>query len=453
MILDPRLHAYQRRAVEHLHGTGEPGAGLFLDMGLGKTATVLQALTPEHLPALALGPKRVAEEVWKIEGQKWRPDLSVVQAVGSVQQRAKALNQLKYGADVIVMTRDTLNDIGKRKHPFKTVILDELSGYKNKGTNRWKVTRDVTRDVEHVWGMTGTPAPNGYMDLYAQVYLLDTGKRLGSTLTAYRDRYFNVLARHPQTNVVIKWGLKDGAEEAINALLEDLCISMKAEDYLELPDLTFNEVRVQMPPAARKAYTDLQETLVADLQVLGGPDAIHTAGNAAVLSSRLRQVTAGFLYDDVDTTRHTWLHDEKIKALQEIIDETGSPVLVFYYFKEEARRILDAVDGAVSINTPGAVKDWNDGKIKVLLAHPASAGHGLNLQHGGYTMVYTTLPWSLEEWEQSVHRLHRQGQQKAVLVHWLNAGPVDSAVFKRLKEKKTVQDALLDYLKEQHLWL
>jgi SNF2 family DNA or RNA helicase len=463
MSLDPRLHDYQVRAIQHLHDRGliEDGAGLFMDMGLGKTATVLQALTPEHLPALVCAPLRVANEVWEAERDIWRPDLSVrvltnvgptVQFPKQGDRRAHLLRDAD--ADITVISRDQIGVMGKRVHPYRTVVLDELSGYKGKGNARWKATRDVVRRARNVWGLTGTPAPNGYEDLFGQIFMLDRGRRLGTRVEAFRERYFDVTKRHPVTNVVIERTPKPGAEDAINRLLVDLCVSMKAEDYLkDLPGLHFNEIRVPLPTVARKAYADMETDLVADLSVLGGPDAVHTAANAAVLTNKLAQISAGFLYYDQDTSRSTRLHEGKVNAVGEVLDGTGDNVLCFYGFDEEARQILDKVDGAVSIDEPGAVKAWNRREIRLLVAHPASAGHGLNLQHGGSTQVWSSLPWSLEWWEQGVGRSHRQGQERDVVVHWLNAAPIDETIFQALQDKQSVQDALLDYLKERHLWL
>jgi SNF2 family DNA or RNA helicase len=443
----------------HDRGLVEDGAGLFMDMGLGKTAVVLQALTADHLPAVVFAPTRVAKEVWEAERDIWRPDLSVqvlkseigpTKAYPNGVDRRRALLR-QADADVVVMPRDLAGDFGTRKHRYRTMILDELSGYKNKGTARWQRTRDVGRGVEHVWGMTGTPVPNGYEDLYGQVYLLDGGKRLGSSLTKYRDRYFDVTRIHPVTNIVIERKLKPGAEAAINALLEDLVVSMKARDYLkDLKEPVYNEVRVQMPTKAHRVYSQMEEDLILDISLLG---VVHTAANAAVLSNRLRQISAGFLYYDQDTSQQSVLHTAKIEALGEVLDGTGDNVLTFYQFQWERDQILDKVPGTVSIDEPGAIKAWNRREIKALVAHPKSAGHGLNLQHGGSTLCYTSLPWSSEEWEQSVGRLVRQGQPNAVMVNWLNAAPVDEVVFQALKDKTSVQDALMNYLRERHLIL
>jgi SNF2 family DNA or RNA helicase len=466
--LDPRLHDYQRRAIEHLHADRplDRGEALFMDMGLGKTATVLQALDEDRLPALVLAPLRVAEEVWDVEVEKWRPDLSVrtltkvgpTKAFPKAGDRREHLLRKEVDADVTVTTRDQIAVLGTRVHPYKTIVLDEFSGYKNKRTNRWRATRDALKQAHvrqgaRAWGLTGTPAPNGYLDLYGQVFMLDAGRRLGTTLEAYRDRYFKVEAK-TKAGIVTKWGLKDGAEESINRLLLDLCLSMKAEDYLkDLPGLHVNEVRVPMTGLAARAYAEMEQTLVADLSILGGPDVVHTAANAAVLTSRLAQISAGFLYDDLRMQAATRLNHAKTEALGEVMDGTGDNVLTFYAFDEERNDVLDKFDYAVPIDEPGAVKAWNRGEIRMLVAHPASAGYGLNLQHGGSTQAWLTLPWALEWWQQGVGRTHRQGQERDVVAHWFNASPMDETVMKALINKESVQDALMYYLQERHLFL
>jgi hypothetical protein len=437
-------------------------------MGLGKTATVLQALTPDRLPALVVAPLRVANEVWEVERDIWRPDLSVrvLTGVGPTKEFPKAgdrrdhLLRKAVDADVTVVSRDQLGVMGDRVHPYRTLVLDELSGYKNKRTARWKSARDVLRSGDlrqgtRAWGLTGTPAPNGYHDLYGQIFMLDKGRRLGRTLEAFRDRYFHAIPHpNPHVKAVIGWDLKPGAEASINALLEDLCVSMRAEDYLhDLPGQHFNEVRLTLPPGVLKTYATLERDLVVDLEILGGPGAVHTAGNAAILSNKLRQVSAGFLYFDQDTDRHTRLHDVKTGALQECLDGTGDNVLCFYQFDEEAQYILAKVEGTVSIDEPGAVRAWNRGEVRCLVAHPASAGHGLNLQHGGHTQFWHSLPWSLEEWEQGLGRTHRQGQESDVVVHWASATPVDRLVYASLQGKQNVQDVIMAYLREPHLFL
>jgi SNF2 family DNA or RNA helicase len=474
--LDPRLHDYQVRAIQHLHEERplDRGAALFMDMGLGKTAVNLQALTPERLPALVCAPLRVAEEVWEVEVEKWRPDLSVrtLTKVGPTKRFPKAGDRRDHmlrkdvDADITVISRDQISVMGTKVHPYNTLILDEFSGYKNKGTARWKATRDVLRQANLrqgtvAWGLTGTPAPNGYADLYGQVFMLDAGRRLGDTLEKFRERYLQAeaYAQGPQGKVVTKWGLKPGSEQAINRLLADLALSMKAEDYLkDLPGLHVNEVRVPMTGLAARAYERMEEDLVADLSILGGPSVVHTSANAAVLTSRLQQISAGFLYEDADQVRGpvrgvSRLNHAKTEALGEVMDGTGDNVLVFYGFDEERKDVLDKFDYAVSIDEPGAVKAWNRKEIRMLLAHPASAGYGLNLQGGGSTQAWLTLPWALEWWQQGVGRSHRQGQERDVIVHWLNGSPMDAVVADALVNKKDVQDALMYYLQERHLFL
>jgi SNF2 family DNA or RNA helicase len=411
-----------------------------MEMGLGKTATVLSALTPEHLPALVIAPKRVAEHVWSKERSIWRPDLSIAVAKGTPTQRGAALAQQ---CDVTVIGRDNIKDVPVGF--YRTIVLDELSGFKSRSTQRWKVARKLTRDVENVWGLTGTPAPNGLMDLWAQVALLDGGDRLGKGITAFKYRYFVPVNRLPN-GVIVEWVIRPGASQRIQSLISDICLSMSAKDYLDLPPVTHNEVTVEMPQRAYKVYKDMKDTLVADLRVLGN-GAVHTAANAAVLTNKLSQISAGFLYSDTPGGPTTQLHQEKVKAVQEIVEGTGSPVLVFYRFKEEFEALRTALPEAVPIDARGALDRWNAREIPVLLAHPASAGHGLNLQHGGSTIIFTTLPWSLEEYQQSVARLARQGQTEHVVVHHVvSAATIDRAIGERLLNKTSVQEALMKYL-------
>jgi hypothetical protein len=429
-----KLHDYQRVAVGHLERN--PHAGLFLDMGLGKTAVCLSTLTPEHLPALVVAPKRVAEQVWPSELRKWRPDLSLALAAGQPKVRAQALAANR---DITVIGRDNLADVTGQ---YKTVILDELSGFKSRSSNRWKTARTLTT-VPYVWGLTGTPSPNGYLDLWSQVYLLDRGERLGRTLTGYRDRYFKP-GRQIASGQIVSWDIRPGAAEHINELLEDICLSMDSEGRIDLPPTTFNRVEVPLPPSARATYKEMKTQLLVDLQLVGGD--IHTATNAAALSNRLSQISAGFLYPDNEGPT-TAIHQEKVKAVQEIVDGTGSPVLVFYRYREERARLMAALPDVTPIEEAGSLDRWDRGEVRVLLAHPASAGHGLNLQHGGHTQVWTSLPWSLEEWEQGIKRQARQGQQHPVIIHMLiSPRTVDEAIYARLVEKASVQKALMNHL-------
>lgn len=442
------LHDYQHVAVDFIRTRKR--AGLFLDMGLGKTAISLRALQPESLPALVTAPKRVAENVWPIEVPKWRPDLRIIVAAGTPKQRQTALAAAKAGqADIVVIGRDNLMDAVEYAADFKTFIMDELSSFKTRASIRWKAAKKITKDMEYVWGLTGTPTTDGHMlDLWAQLYLLDTGDSLGNTLTAYRERYFTP-GRQLPNGVVIDYNLRPGADKRIHVLLEKTCLSMSTDGRVNLPPTTYNDVSVPLLPAVRRLYKQFKNDLVVDAQILGGE--IHSAANAAVLSGKLSQITAGFLYvDDADLRdgEYKVLHKEKVAALKEIIDGTGSPVLVAYRFRAELDLLKEGLGPmAHTIDEPDVIVNWNLGKIPVLLAHPASAGHGLNLQYGGHTMIWATLPWSLEEYMQMNKRLARQGQKHPVVIHHLlSPKTVDPLILLALQGKKSVQDAVMDHL-------
>lgn len=450
---DLKLHDYQRTAVAHLRAN--PRAGLLLDMGLGKTAVCLSALRPEDLPALVVAPKRVAEEVWDVEGEKWRPDLKVGRAVGTPAQRAAVLTDRSY--DVVTIGTENIKDAALEKRQWTTFIIDELSGYKGRGA-RWKAARKLIMrgDMENVWGLTGTPSPNSLMDLYGQLYLLDGGKRLGRTLTAYRERHFTPGRRLP-TGVIIEWLLRDGHDKMIHQEIEDICLSMAAKDYLDLPEVTFNEVHVPLSKQSMKLYQQIKDTLVLDLTELGIGDYIHTAPTAAALSNRLSQVNAGFIYEDRESAEMagraqgiSWLHTDRVKAVREIVEGTGgSPVLLSYRYKPELEMLKKEFgDDLHTVKSPNVFKRWNKGQVPILAAHPGSIGHGLNLQFGGHTVVWMSPTWNLEHWDQFNARLPRQGQQHPVVVHMLSSpGTIDPRVYHALRTKSKVQKALLDHLK------
>lgn len=437
------------------HLRANPSAGLFLDMGLGKTAAALSALTPEHLPALVVAPKRVAEHVWPEESSKWRSDLTVAVAAGSPVKRQAALQS---GADIVVIGRDNLKDAVPYARRFNTFIMDELSSFKHRSSGRWRVARAICREVRFRWGLTGTPAANGLMDLWAQLYLLDEGKRLYPTITAFRTRYF-FPGRVLPNGVVSKWELRPGADKRIHQLIEDICLSMSTEGRVELPPVTLNRVAVPLPPGAVKFYRSMARDLVANLDLLG-LEGIRTASTAGAMTMKLSQITAGFVYDDPEqyldgdgrnlrpADAWTPLHREKLDALAEIIEGTGSPVLVFYRFLPEKAGILKEFgDRAHTIDEPGVIERWNRGEVPILLAHPASAGHGLNLQHGGHTIVWTTPDFDLELWEQGNKRLARSGQKHPVVIHVLETPrSVDTLALMRLEGKADVQNALLSHL-------
>lgn len=440
------LRDYQKQAVGFLRERRR--AALFLTMGLGKTAISLSALEPDMLPVLVTAPKRVAETVWDAEAAIWRPDLSVRLATGGPKQREEALSDPT--ADIVVIGRDVLADAVPHASRFRTVILDELSGFKNRSTRRWKAARKLTLNAPYVWGLTGTPSPNGLLDLWAQLYLLDRGERLETGITRFRNRYFDP-GKQLRSGVVTEWILKDGAEKRIHEQIEDICLSMGTEGRVELPPVTYSTIKVPLPPKAKRVYKAMKDTLVADMNDLGLGSTIHSAANAAVLSSKLSQISAGFLYDDEEEGSapgtHQILHSEKLSALGEILEGTGSPVLVFYRYIVEKDQILAKFPEAKTIESAATIREWNTGSIPILVAHPASAGHGLNLQHGGSTVVWTSPTWSLEEYEQANKRVARSGQKFPVVIHHLlGEGTVDTAVLERISEKKTVQTALLDHL-------
>jgi SNF2 family DNA or RNA helicase len=439
-----QLHDYQKVAVEFLRNRRR--AALLLDMGLGKTCISLMALTPEMLPVLVNAPKRVAENVWDAEVYRWRPDLKVKLAVGTPAQRKAALAS---DADIIVIGRDNLADAEDFAPKFKTHIIDELSGFKSRASNRWKSAKRINVHMDQVWGLTGTPSPNGLLDLWAQMYLIDGGEALGTGITGFRERYFVPSGQLP-SGVITGWDPRPGAPARIHTLLERSCLSMTTEGRIDLPPVTDNDVLVPLLPAIRRIYKTMKDDLVVDLDVLGG--VIHSAVNAAVLSSRLSQITAGFLYPDdreFNPAPATRLHKEKANVVREIVDGTGSPVIVAYRFQEEYDILKEALgDLAHDANTPNLQKRWNAGELPVLLAHPASVGHGLNLQTGpGHTMVWATLPWSLEEYMQMNKRLARQGQTRPVTIHHLiSPKTVDPAIKLALQGKKSIQDAIMDHL-------
>lgn len=450
------LHEYQDVARDFLRGR-DKGLALMLDMGLGKTASVLAAVEPRHLPLLVVAPKRVAEEVWDVEVSKWRPDLSVSVAMGEPKKRRTALNA---GADITVIGRDNLRDVEDTHIKPRTFVIDELSGYKSGGRNgsvRWKTAKQMIANLKigHTWGLTGTPAPNGYLDLWGQIGLLDNGERLGRNLTGFRSRYFlpgntiwNPVAHR---EVVVDYVLREGADERIKELIQDICLAMSTDGRIKLPPVTFNEVAVELPAAVRKAYREFASELTVNLEeIFGG--GVHTAGNAAILTSRLSQMTAGFLYVDdaeIHNYEHTLLHTEKMKALEEIMDaprEGG--VLVGYRYTAERDMILKHFgDLAHTVDEPGVIKAWNRKEIPMLVSHPASVGHGLNLQDGGHTIAWTSPIWDLELWDQFNKRLARQGQRHPVVIHVILAKrSIDHLIRRRLDDKSDTQQDLLAFL-------
>ncbi len=438
-------YSYQEYALKFI--LNSKAAGIFLDCGLGKTVITLTAIAElmhnrfEISKALVIAPLRVAENVWDVEAKKWGhlKHLRVAKVLGSEKKRIQALNT---NADIYVINRENtkwLVDYYKKDWPFDMLVLDELSSFKSHRAKRFKALRKVRPLCKRVVGLTGTPAPNGLIDLWAQVYLLDSGQRLGKTISGYRDRYF--LPDKRNQHVIFSYKPREGAEEAIYKKLSDICISMKNRDYLTLPERMDNILGINLPPKVLEQYRQLERDLL--LPLLEGD---IVAGSAAVLTNKLLQITGGAVYDEEKKVQI--LHDEKLKALEDLVEATnGKPVLVYYNYRHELERIQKQFLCRV-LDTAKDMEDWNKGEIPVMLAHPASAGHGLNLQNGGSTIIWFGLPWSLELYQQANARIHRQGQKNTVVVHHLVAKEtIDEDVMQVLAKKQAGQEALLQAVK------
>lgn len=401
---------------------------------------------------LVIAPKRVAESTWTTEAAKWDhlSGLRVEKIMGSTKQRMKAL---RADADVYVINRENiywLIDQLNGRWPFDLVIIDELSGFKSPSSKRWRALRKVIGMSSYVIGLTGSPAPNSYLDLWAEIYLLDKGAALGRTLTAYREKYFNPGRRNAQ--IIYEWNLKPGAKEQIDERLKPLCLSMAKEDWLDLPPVTYNRVMTYMSRDERVVYDRMIKDRV--LPILDGKiselDSMDTAvvgATAAVLSNKLLQMANGAVYDeDGGIVR---VHEQKIEALGELVEASGDNLLVFYIYKHDCSRIMEKFPEARKLEGEQDIADWNAGKIRMLLCHPASAGYGLNLQQGGHTVVWFGLPWSLELHSQANARLYRQGQEHPVIVHYiLCSETLDEKVMAVLEKKDAAQRGLLDALKD-----
>ena len=394
---------------------------------------------------LVIAPKRVAEDTWTREHAKWDhlKHLRISRVLGSPEQRRQALRR---DADVYVIGRDNvvwLIEQCRQSWPFDMVVIDELSSFKNPQAKRFRALRKVMPRVGRVVGLTGTPSANGLMDLWSEIYLLDRGERLGKTLGAYRETYFRPGARSGY--VVYKWEPVRGAQERIQAAIGDICISMSASDYLKLPKRIDNRIPVKLSPQEMQQYKKMEAE-----QLLHIDDEDVVALNAAAVMTKLLQIANGSVYSaDGNVVR---LHQAKLEALLEVIDTTDSPVLAFYSYKHDLSAILAAVPEARTLNGPEDIADWNAGKVRLLLAHPASVGYGLNLQVGGHVIVWYGLTWSLELYQQANARLYRQGQEKPVIIHHLIAeGTVDEQVMDALEAKDMSQAALMAALKERSL--
>jgi len=453
MVLnDSDLHNYQKTAVEHI--IGNPFCGLFLDMGLGKTVSALTAIKRlrfEYLDinnALIIAPKRVVENVWTSEIEKWShlKGITISRIIGNEKKRKAAMAEK---AHIHIISRDNVSwlcgQFGGSMLPWDMLVIDESSSFKNPKSQRFKALRLVQPSFLRVVILTGTPVPNGLIDLWPQIYLLDRGERLGKFISNYRSNYF--APGQSSGHIVYNYRIQSDGEERIYRKIEDIVISMKAEDYLELPGVVHNYIDVVFPADIQKKYDDFEKEKV--LQLFEDPDDDISAVNAAALSTKLRQFAGGAVYDD-NKNWHS-VHDLKLDVLEEIIeDANGKPVLIAYAYRHELERILIRLKKykPVMFDTEQHNKDWNSGKIQVMVMHPASGGHGLNLQSGGNIIVWFGPTWDAEHYEQFNARLDRQGKTEVTIInHLVACNTIDRKVIDAVRGKVAKQEGLMDAVK------
>ncbi len=438
-------HDYQKYAAEFI--LQHPIAAVFLEMGLGKSVITLTALFDLILDqfiirkVLVIAPLRVARDTWPSEIQKWDHlnGLKYSVVVGTAAERKAALMQR---ADVYIINRENVDWlVNKSGIPFQfdMIVIDELSSFKSYQAKRFKSLLKVRPYVKRIVGLTGTPSSNGLMDLWAEFRVLDLGQRLGRYITHYRNAYFTPDKRNAE--IVFSYKPLPGAEDQIYKRIEDITISMKSCDYLKLPEFVINEVPVYMSEKEQDVYDRFRDDMVAKIK---GKEI--DAVNAAVLSGKLLQMANGAVYDDEKNS--LLIHDRKLDALEDLLEgANGKPVLVAYWYQHDAERIKSRFD-VREIKTSKDIADWNNGDIPVAIIHPASAGHGLNLQTGGSTLIWFGLTWSLELYQQTNARLHRQGQTDTVIIHHIIVkGTIDENVMKALRQKEKTQNALIDAVK------
>jgi SNF2 family DNA or RNA helicase len=442
-------HDYQKYCIDRI--ISDSSLGLFLDMGLGKTVITLTAVNEliynrfEVGKVLVIAPKKVAETTWTNEAQKWEHlhNLRISRVIGTLAQRVRALNT---PADVYVINRENvpwLVEYDRNSWRFDMVVIDELSSFKSSKAQRFRSLCYVRQHIKRLVGLTGTPASNGLIDLWAQIYLLDEGERLGKKITHFRTKYCD---RNTHGGHFSTYAMKPRAEESIRSAISDICISMKAEDYLQLPECTVVDVPVYMDKRTEKRYEEFEREMLLQID-----ENTLDAGTAAVLSGKLMQFANGAVYDE--NKNAVEVHSGKLDTLSELVEGlNGQHALIFYNFRHDLERILRHFEKSPlairELKTDQDQADWNAGKIDLLLTHPASAGYGLNLQQGGHHVIWFGLNWSLELYEQANKRLHRQGQQERVIIHRLitqNTRDVDVA--DALAGKQDVQNALLEALK------
>ena len=442
-----KAHEYQEYATKFIEDNEE--SAVFLECGLGKSVITLTAIKNrmargEVSRVLVVAPLRVGKTTWPEEISKWDHlgGLTYAVAIGSVAER---LNALKAQADITIINRENVEWlIDKSGMPFDydMLVIDELSSFKSFKAKRFKALLKVRPKITRVVGLTGTPSSNGLMDLWAEFRLLDLGERLGRYITRYRLAYFTPDKRNAQ--VVFSYKPLPGAEERIYDKIDDITISMRASDYLKLPSLVMNTVVVEMGEKEKDIYDNLCDDMVVSL----GESEID-AVNAASLSNKLLQMANGAVYGEEQSVHH--IHDEKLNALEDLIESAnGKPVLVAYWFKHDLARIKAKFPFVREIKTDADIRAWNRGEIEVGVIHPASAGHGLNLQTGGSTLIWFGLTWSLELYQQTNARLYRQGQKNTVVIHHIvTKGTIDERVIKALEKKEKTQNSLIDAVKAE----
>lgn len=444
--MDFTPHEYQVHAIKWI--LEKPRCGLFLGMGLGKTVTTLTALDwlinadLSVTDVLVIAPKRVVTDTWATECEKWNHlhDLSVVPIVGTPKQRKEAV---ECEADIHLVSRDNVKwlvDFLGKKWPYDVLVLDELSSFKNPQAARFKALKKVAPKCDRVIGLTGTPAPNGYTDLWSQMYLIDNGERLGKTLGDFRREYCTAVQFPSFTDY------KVSAEKAkvVDGKISDICMSMTADDYLKLPPVMYHTMKVDLPDKAKKYYKEMLHTAVLEM----GDDLIVGMTAATVLGKCL-QIASGAVYSNEGSVYE--IHEEKLDALEQIVEEAqGEPILLFYNFKFDLERLKLRFPQARVLEDSEDIKAWNNGKISLLMAHPASCGHGLNLQKGGHIIVWYGLTWSLELYQQANARLNRQGQEKPVMIyHIIAKDTAEERVLQALNTKATTQNKLIECVKAE----
>lgn len=438
-------HDYQRYATDFI--INNPISAVLLEMGLGKSVISLSAINELMLDyfdvsrTLVIAPLRVANNTWPDEIEKWNhlKYLSYSVVTGSEKER---LDALKKPAHIYIINRENVDWLITKsgfKWTFDMVVIDELSSFKSYQAKRFKSLLKARPKVKRIVGLTGTPSSNGLMDLWAEFRLLDMGERLGRYITHYRQNFFVPDKRNQQ--MIFSYKPKDGAEKQIYSLISDITISMKSKDFLKMPECVLNEVEVCLSEKERKLYDSLKADMVLKLE-----DEEIDAVNAAALSNKLLQMANGAVYNDKKES--IVIHDRKLDALEDLIEgANGKPVLIAYWFKHDLERIKERFD-VREIKTSKDITDWNEGKIPIAIIHPASAGHGLNLQLGGSTLIWFSLTWSLELYQQTNARLYRQGQKDTVVIHHIvSKGTIDEDVMKALKAKERIQDALINSVK------